>query len=369
MWYQLKHPEKVISPSLLFYKDRIQSNISSMVNMAGHADRLVPHVKTHKTKELIGFQLEKNITRFKCATIAEAEMVASAGGKWILLAYQMVGPNIGRLFQLKNLYPDVSFSSLIDNQFSADDLNAHSLAENIISSVFIDVNNGMNRSGHATDTDLLSLYRHINTLPNLKLTGIHIYDGHIRNAGFAERKVVSELAYETVYPLLDLAKQDGGDDIMIIVGGSPTFNVHAQREGVYLSPGTNVLWDWGYGDRFQDQPFLQAALVITRVISKPTTGIVTIDLGHKAVSAENPIENRFKILNLAEYTLASQSEEHGVLQVSEEVWNKVQIGDVFYAVPYHVCPTVALHDYASVIEDGEVTEEWKIVARNRRITV
>ena len=171
MWYQLKHPEKVISPSLLFYKDRIQSNISSMVNMAGNADRLVPHVKTHKTKEIIGFQLEKHITKFKCATIAEAEMVASAGAKWILLAYQMVGPNIGRLFQLRNLYPDVTFSSLIDNQFSADDLNSKSLEKGIVSSIFIDVNNGMNRSGHATDTDLLYLYRHINTSFKFKTDG------------------------------------------------------------------------------------------------------------------------------------------------------------------------------------------------------
>ena len=56
-WYLLNNPEKVISPSLVFYKDRIESNIRSMVNIAGSSDRLVPHVKTHKCPEIVEKQL------------------------------------------------------------------------------------------------------------------------------------------------------------------------------------------------------------------------------------------------------------------------------------------------------------------------
>ena len=98
-------------------------------------------------------------------------------------------------------------------------------------------------------------------------------------------------------------------------------------------------------------------------------GIITLDLGHKAISAENPIENRLRLLNLPEYTLLSQSEEHGVIQVGTDVWETIQIGDVFYALPYHICPTVALHDFATVIVDGNVVDEWRITARSRRITI
>jgi D-serine deaminase-like pyridoxal phosphate-dependent protein len=369
IWFQLKDPEKVISPSLLFYKDRIENNIRGMVNIAGTADRLIPHVKTHKTGEIVKMQLDQGISKFKCATIAEAEMVADAGAKWILIAYQLVGPNIDRLFRLREKFPDVSFSSLIDNEVTAAELDSLSAAKGVMSSIFIDVNNGMNRSGHATDVSLLSLYRFLSALSNISFAGIHVYDGHIRNPEFSERKLVADEAYDQLLPLLDLIKKDLGHEPMIIAGGSPSFTVHVLRPEVFLSPGTNVLWDWGYGDRFDGQPFQHAAVILTRVISKPVEGIVTIDLGHKAISAENPIENRLRILNLSSYTVQSQSEEHGVLEVSSDIWDTINIGDVFYAVPYHVCPTVALHDFATVIENNEPVAEWKIVARNRRITI
>lgn len=369
MWYKLDKPENIISPSLLFYKERIESNIDRMIHVAGDVNRLIPHVKTHKTAEIVKIQLDKGINKFKCATIAEAEMLANAGAKWILIAYQMVGPNLLRLVELKKLYPYITFSSLIDNEHSADALNEISVQNQITSSVFIDVNNGMDRSGHTTDDSLLYLFRYLNGLSNISVTGAHIYDGHIRNAEFSERKLASDEAFEKVYPLLDLINEKSKGKSMVIAGGSPSFNIHTLRPDVYLSPGTNVLWDWGYGSRFQDQPFLHAALILTRVVSKPTAGIVTIDLGHKAVAAENTIEFRFQLLNLNNYTVLGQSEEHGVLEVGEQAWENIQIGDVYYALPYHICPSVALHDYASVIENCEVVDEWKIVARNRRITI
>ncbi|MCF2493347.1 MULTISPECIES: D-TA family PLP-dependent enzyme [Dyadobacter] len=369
MWFKLNNPDEVISPSLLFYKDRIENNIRGMISIAGDADRLIPHVKTHKSGEIVKMQLEQGISKFKCATIAEAEMLADAGAKWILLAYQMVGPNITRLSALREKFQDVSFASLVDNEKSTDDLNKLGIASDVIFNVYIDVNNGMNRSGHVTDVTLLSLYRYISGLSNVSFGGVHVYDGHLRHPEFSDRKLAVDEAFETVLPLFDLIKNHTGNAPMIIAGGSPSFTVHAMRPDVYLSPGTNVLWDWGYGDRFDSQPFEHAALVLTRVVSKPTAGIVTIDLGHKAIAPESPIENRFKLLNLPSYTLMGQSEEHGVLQVTQDVWDATEIGDVLYALPYHVCPTVALHDFASVIEDGAVTDEWKIVARNRRLTI
>ena len=37
-------------------------------------------------------------------------------------------------------------------------------------------------------------------------------------------------------------------ELEIIAGGTPTFPIHAMREGVTCSPGTLVLWDYGYSD-------------------------------------------------------------------------------------------------------------------------
>ncbi|TDB66947.1 D-TA family PLP-dependent enzyme [Arundinibacter roseus] len=363
-WFEFQHSEEIDSPSLVIYKDRILHNIELMIRIAGSPGRLVPHVKTHKMAEVVQMQLDAGIQRFKCATIAEAEMLAMTGAPWILIAYQLTGPNLLRLQKLKLAFPAVTFSSLIDSIDTARQLNELTMPEPY--DVFIDINNGMNRSGHLTNDALFSLYQEIVSLPNLRLIGLHVYDGHIRDEDFMARKQASDLAFEPVTDFCELLRQQGFESPVIIAGGSPTFTVHAQRTGVLCSPGTCLLWDWGYGDRFLDQPFLHAAVLLTRVVSKPAPGIITVDLGHKAVAAENSIEKRFRFLNLNDYQVLSQSEEHGVIAVKNS--DDLHIGDLLYAIPYHICPTVALHENVTVVEDLTPTEKWEIVARKRKIT-
>lgn len=95
--YRVSHSDELNTPVLLYYKDYIIQNIQKAVAIAGDPQRLWPHVKTHKTRELISLLIEHGVTRFKCATIAEAEVVASCGPTDIILAYPLVGPNVARL--------------------------------------------------------------------------------------------------------------------------------------------------------------------------------------------------------------------------------------------------------------------------------
>src|SRR5258707_5463300 len=91
-WYEIENVDDVPSPALLIYRDRALENIRRMIRVVGgDVSRLRPHVKTHKLPELVTAQLDQGITRFKCATIAEAEMLAVAGAPDVLLAYQPVG--------------------------------------------------------------------------------------------------------------------------------------------------------------------------------------------------------------------------------------------------------------------------------------
>ena len=99
----------------------------------------------------------------------------------------------------------------------------------------------------------------------------------------------------------------------------------------------------------------------------PSTNKFCTDLGHKSVAAENEITRRVFFLNATGLRPVGQSEEHLVLEAKED--NSFQVGDVFYGLPYHVCPTVALYDSVYTIENGKVTGEWKNVARDRKITV
>src|SRR5437899_467683 len=99
-WHKVVNVREVASPALLVYPDRIEENVRRMIQMAGGVERLRPHVKTHKLAEVIRMQMKQGITRFKCATVAEAEMTASCNAQDVLLAYQPVGPNAERLVRL-----------------------------------------------------------------------------------------------------------------------------------------------------------------------------------------------------------------------------------------------------------------------------
>lgn len=367
-WYELNDPEEVDSPALLIYKDRVTQNIKTMINIAGNAKRLVPHVKTHKMAEIVKMQLEAGILQFKCATIAEAEMLAETGAKNILLAYQLNSSKARRFIVLIKKFPQIQFSSLIDNADSAKILDNLFYKENLIAQVFIDVDTGMNRTGIKAGEELFDLFLELKKLANVNFQGLHIYDGHIRDEDLEIRKQKVKEAFEKVNAVKQqIVRNSNLKDVKIIAGGTPTFTVHALNKEEYCSPGTCLLWDYGYDQLLKEQPFEFAAVLLTRVISKPAPGLITTDLGHKSVSAENPISKRIFFLNLEDYEVRSQSEEHLVVEVKD--WETIHVGDVLYGIPYHICPTVALYDEAKVIEKGIVVDTWKIEARKKRITI
>src|SRR5262245_2909349 len=102
--YRLADESAVFSPALLFFPDLIRQNIARVIELAGSPARIRPHVKTHKTREIARMQIDAGVTKHKCATIAEAEMLAEAGAPDVLIAYPLVGPNLVRLAELIRKY-------------------------------------------------------------------------------------------------------------------------------------------------------------------------------------------------------------------------------------------------------------------------
>ena len=365
-WYELNDQDQIDSPALLIYKDRVAANIQTMIHIAGNAERLVPHVKTHKMAEIVKMQVDAGISKFKCATIAEAEMLAEAGAKNILLAYQLNFAKAKRFLALIKNFPETTFSSLVDNIDSAEMLNDLFASEKVVANVYIDVDAGMHRTGIAPGENLFNLYLELDKLSNIECQGLHVYDGHIRDKDFEIRKQKVDEAFTPINIIVEKIIATGLPKLQVIAGGTPTFTVHALHKEEYCSPGTCLLWDYGYDALLAEQPFEFAAVLITRVISKPANGIITTDLGHKSVAAENPISKRIFFLNLENYEVKSQSEEHLVIDVKDS--EKIKVGDILYGLPYHICPTVALYDEANIIEDGKLIDQWKIEARRKKIT-
>jgi D-serine deaminase-like pyridoxal phosphate-dependent protein len=362
-WYTIDNIEDIDSPALVVYPDRVKKNIAAAIKMVAHPGVLRPHVKTSKMSDVVLLLQEAGVTKFKCATIAEAEMLAMVGAKDVLLAYQPVGPKILRLLQLIKAYPSTVFSCLVDNVDNARHLSDVCAAQNNHLDVFIDLNIGMNRTG-IPPGPAFRLFGVIRQLPALNPVGLHAYDGHIHEVDLALRNRHSNEGFAAVMTLADKIESVAGQPPVIIAGGTPTFPVHARRQGVECSPGTFVFSDWNYKQGLPDEPFDYAALLITRVISILDEQTVCLDLGHKSVASENP-QPRVYFLNAPDAIPVSHSEEHIVVKVDDT--SSIRIGDVWYAVPAHICPSVALYEKAWVVENGAVTGDWKVTARNRYI--
>jgi D-serine deaminase-like pyridoxal phosphate-dependent protein len=364
-WYKIKNENNLFSPSLIVYPERIEYNINKMTETAGDVSRLRPHVKTHKMPEIIGMQLRHGIEKFKCATIAEAEMTASCGAADILLAMQPVGPAIGRFFSLKQAYPNINISCIADSEEILHQLSETAVRLNSGLDIWLDINTGMNRTGVSPGDEAIRLYRLAATLPNLKAAGLHAYDGHIHEKNFNIRKQICDESFAPVQKMKEDLTRDGFTDIKIVAGGSPTFPVHASRKEVQTSPGTVILWDFGYSSSFADLNYRQAAILFTRVVSKPARDIVCIDLGHKAVGSEMP-QPRIMIPGIDDLSIIGHNEEHMVIKTSRA--EKMKPGDSFYAIPWHICPTVDRYDRVYVAVNSEVSAQWKVEARSRQIT-
>tara|TARA_R110002167_G_scaffold285777_1_gene490810 strand:- start:615 stop:1727 length:1113 start_codon:yes stop_codon:yes gene_type:complete len=365
-WYSLKNPEEVVSPSLLVYPDRIQHNIELMISMIGDVNRLRPHVKTYKNADIISMQMARGINKFKCATIAEAELLGNCNAPDILLAMQPIGPNANRFLKLIKKYPNSKFSTIIDNLTMLSILGDLAKANTIKIHLWVDINNGMNRTGIAPDKKALELYKQLYNHPNLKAEGLHVYDGHLRNTDLKKREADCNTAFEEVELLKKSIEDQDIPSPKIVAGGSPTFPFHCKRKNVECSPGTTLLWDMGYGAQFPEMNFLPAAVLITRIVSKPTTGILCFDLGHKSVAPEMPFP-RIEFLDLEHSNQISQSEEHLVVEYDD--LTIPEVGDVHYAIPKHICPTVAKYDILTVVKDGAIIDHWVVTARTHKLTI
>ncbi len=333
--------------------------------MISNVDNLRPHVKTNKIAEVCKLMMDAGIYKFKCATIAEAEMLGMLGAEDVLMAYQPVGPKINRLLALVQKYPSTHFACLVDNITNAKNIASIFRASGKQAHIYIDVNTGMDRSG-IKPAPAFELFGELQGVTGLRVAGLHGYDGHIRDTDLNDRQNKSDAAFNRLEGLKQHIALAYGVSLTLVTSGSITFPTHAQRQNLECSPGTFVFWDWGYKNLAPDEPFELAALVITRIISIVDNETITTDLGHKSVAAENPMP-RVYFINAPDVKPVAQSEEHLIAKVPDASIYKV--GDVLYGAPIHICPTVALYERAVVIENNQAVGEWKVIARDRKITV
>lgn len=367
--YRIDDTSSIISPAIVVFRDLVENNIDHMVQIARDVNRLRPHCKTHKTREIVALEADRGILKHKAATFAEAEMLAESGARDVVLAYNMVGPNIGRAVRFVERFPMISFSVTGDHPVPLKQLSQAMQQAGQRINVLLDIDTGQHRTGVTVGDAALDLYQLIADLSGLIPNGLHVYDGHQHQTVRDERRAAVDAEFQKVLEFRETLRAKGLPVPRMVCGGTASFPIYAEKDDptIEMSPGTCVYNDAGYGDRFPDMVFPPAALLLTRVISRPTSDRITLDLGYKAVASDPPAGSRLTFPTLPDAQQVLQNEEHLVLQTAEA--DRFVPGDELLAVPRHVCPTSALHKQAFVISGGKLVDHWLIASRDRWITI
>jgi len=356
------------TPALILDLDLLESNIAKM---SAHAKAskidLRPHGKTHKCPEIAHRQINAGAIGLCVATIREAEAMAAAGVKGLLITSELVGkPKIERLIKLTSKAPDTI--SIVDNPVHAQQLSDAAVTAKITLNLMIDVDPGGRRTGIPAGDAAVALAEKIVKLPNLKLRGIHGYSGSSAHVtGFEERKNHSTKFMIPVIETFARLKKMGLP--MEIMSGSSTgtYNIDIGLEGMTeMQVGSYVFMDVEYrgiggksGAVYDD--FAPSLTVMATVISKTYPDRATTDAGIKAFATDR-VKLTPEIKGSSGITVAYGGDEHGILTLNNPD-RELRVGDrVEFVVP-HCDPNVNLYDRIFCVRGEKVVDVWRTVGR------
>lgn len=363
--YRIEDADSLLTPALVIFRPLLEHNLDEMIRLAGGPERLRPHCKTHKCPQIVREMLQRGITRHKCATLAEAEMLATCGAAHVLIAYPLVGPHLPVLVHLLNRFPETRFAVLVDHPQGLEGLAEAVSDANAPLEVLVDLNPGMHRTGIAPGPRAIELYESIAACPGLEFGGLHWYDGHHRQADRSERQAAVLAGWETLVRFRDLLLLSGLPIPRIVAAGTGSFPILAElgEPQLELSPGTTTLMDDDLVRRFPELDLLPAQGILTRVISANRAGELTLDLGHKACAADPPAGQRLFFPELPDAREVLHSEEHLVIETSAA--SRFQLGDTLLGISRHACPVSLLYPAALIVDEGRVVGRWPLAARDR----
>ncbi len=355
---------RLLSPALVVYLDRVRDNLRAVLALTGGPERWRPHVKTVKTPEVFAEVVRAGVRRFKCATTRELDhllQTLEAQGVTdgdVLVAYPLVGPALDELADVASSFGGARVSVLCE-----DAAGVGVVPPDV--GVFVDVNPGMHRTGiPVREVDAILA---VAAAAGPRFRGVHFYDGHLHDDP-AGRREEAFAAYDELVGLVERLEAAGHAVPEVVTSGTPTFRLALGHPGLAalprtahrVSPGTVVLHDQRSEEENPDLDLHPAALLFTRVVSRPRAGLVTCDAGSKSLGADAG-DPAAVVLGRPELVARSPSEEHLPLEVT--AGPAPARGDELLLVPRHVCTTVNLAEEVLLVEGGRVVGSARVAAR------
>jgi D-serine deaminase-like pyridoxal phosphate-dependent protein len=341
---------------------RVRANARRVAEYAlSHGLAWRPHIKTHKSTEIAGIQLEAGANGLTVATLREAEVMAGLTHD-LLLAYPPVGE--AKLARLMALPEGVDVKVALDSAAVLDPLARWASESAREVGVLVEMDMGLGRVGVQTAQEVVALAERAAATAGVSFRGILFYPGHIRVTP-SEQDVALERVAAKLAGVLEALEQAGLPPEIVSGGSTPTlWQSHRVPGMTEIRSGSCIFFDREALDlgvaRMEDLAYT----VLATVVSTSVPGRAVVDAGSKALSKEDRGGGGFGILmDHPEVKVSSLSEEHGVLDVSATDWVP-SIGERVRIIPNHVCVSVNLQD-ALMAVDGDERAVLPLEARGR----
>jgi D-serine deaminase-like pyridoxal phosphate-dependent protein len=356
------------TPEVVLDLDTVRANVDRVAAHARSAGvALRPHTKTHKLPQIARLQLEAGAVGVQVAKLGEAEVMADAGIENILVGYPLVGDR--KLARLAELAGRVSVSVTVDSEEVALGISRLARARGITIPALLELDTGMHRLGVAPGSEAADLAERLSALAGIELVGVFTHEGHVytqaRDA--AEQQRMTLEACTAAVETAEAIRGRGIPAAVVSVGSAATFRHAIRCPGVTeVRPGTYVFNDRSQLAQGSAGPADLAAFVVTTVVARPAPDRIVIDAGTKVLTSDrmlvpDPPPTFGCVYGHDDWDVVRLSEEHGVVTVPRDA--RVRIGDRLAIVPNHVCPTINLANYVTVVEGGRVADRWPVAAR------
>jgi D-serine deaminase-like pyridoxal phosphate-dependent protein len=350
------------TPVLCVDLDAFEKNLETLaatVRNGGKAWR--PHSKGHKSPAVAWRQIRAGAIGVTCAKVSEAEVMANAGIRDILIANVIAGqPKVERLAALC-----CSADPIIccDHFAQAEPIAAACRRRGVTCRVLVDINIGMNRTGCRPGMDAVDLGEAISKLEGLELVGIMGYEGHLlKIADPIDKEKQIRGALDVLGNCREMFHRQGLRCDIVSAGGTGSVTIAAQSPSVTeLQSGGGVFGDPFYRDACQVGAITPALTILATVNSRPSLERAVLDAGRKTMNPEVALPT---VVGYPDAVVSSMSAEHAVLTLGPKSQN-LKIGDqVELVVSYHDWTTV-LHDQFVACRGDRVEAVWPILGRGK----
>lgn len=359
------------TPTLLLDKEIVLENIFQMSEFAKKNNvNLRPHIKTHKSVEIAKLQSEHGAIGITTAKLEEAEVMAGAGIKDILVAYPVSSPaKIERIIGL--LDQGVDLKVTVDNLEQVKLLQKALEKTRHMLEVWIKVNSGLNRCGVEPGEGAVKLAQAILLLSRLRIGGIFTHAGHSYGAnGQEELERIALAEADAVIKSAEACEKAGIPILVRSVGSTPTYQISGLVDGITeVRPGNAVFFDsiqvgLGVAER------TECALTVLASVVGVYDGRVVLDTGSKTLCLDkgahglDSVKGYGYVVDHPELTIERLSEEHGVAVFEGSC--VLRLNDKVRIIPNHACTVSNMFDEYVVVEGEDVVDRWKVDARGMR---